>query len=64
MRIVGRMERPGDQILFLGRVIVRTARGYSVEANPKHIRDVITVLGLDSKCEENTKDRVTSRAGD
>ena len=41
------MERLGDQISFLGRVIVRTARGYSVEANPKYIRDVIAVLGLE-----------------
>ena len=40
------MERLGDQILFLGRVIVRTARGYSVEANPKYTRDVIAVLGV------------------
>ena len=27
-------------------MVVRTARGYSVEANPKYIRDVIAVLGL------------------
>ena len=46
MRIVGRMERLGDQIFFLGREIVRTAPGQSVEANPKYIRDVIAVLGL------------------
>ena len=32
---------------FLGRVIERTARGYSVEANPKYIRNVINVLGLE-----------------
>ena len=33
-----------------GRVIVRTSYGYPVEANPKYIRDVIAVLGLeDSK---------------
>ena len=32
---------------FLGRVIERTARGYSVEANPKYIRDVIAVLFLE-----------------
>ena len=37
MRIVGRMEKLGDKIFFLGRVIERTARGYSVEANPKYI---------------------------
>ena len=47
LRIIGRMEKLGDKLFFLGRVMVRTARGYSVEANPKYIRDVITVLGLD-----------------
>ena len=34
-------------IFFLGRVTERTARGYSVEANPKCIRDVTSVLGLE-----------------
>ena len=47
MRIVRRLPQLDDQIFFLGRVIVRTARGYSVEANPKYIRDVIAVLGLE-----------------
>ena len=47
MRIKGRMEKMGDKIYFLGRVIERTARGYSVEANPKYIRNVINVLGLE-----------------
>ena len=47
MRIIGRMDNLGDTIFFLGRVIERTARGYSVGANPKYIRDVITVLGLE-----------------
>ena len=47
MRIVGRMEKLGGKIVFLGRVIERTARGYSVGANPKYIRDVIAVLGLE-----------------
>ena len=47
MRIIGRIEKLGDKIFFLGRVIERTTRGYSVEANPKYIRDVITVLGLE-----------------
>ena len=47
MIIIGRMEKLGDKIFFLGRVIQRTARGHSVEANPKYIRDVITVLGLE-----------------
>ena len=47
MRIVGRLVRQSDQVFFLGRVIKRTVRGYSVEANPKYIRDVITVLGLE-----------------
>ena len=46
MRLVGRLERPGDQKLFR-KVIVRTAHGYSVEANPKYIRDVMAVLGLE-----------------
>ena len=32
---------------FLGRVIERTARRYSVEANPKYIRNVINVVGLE-----------------
>ena len=41
------MERLGNNIFFLGRVIERTARGYSVEANPKCIRDVIAVLGVE-----------------
>ena len=41
------MEKLGDKIFFLGRVIERTARGCSVEANLKYIRDVIVVLGLE-----------------
>ena len=41
------MDNLGGTIFFPGRVIERTARGYSVEANPKYIRDVITVLGLE-----------------
>ena len=41
------MEKTGDKIYFLGRVIERTARGDSVEANPKYIRNVINVLGLE-----------------
>ena len=47
MRITGRMEKTGDKFYFLGRVLERTARGYSVEANPKYIRNVINVLGLE-----------------
>ena len=47
MRITGRMEKTGDKIYFLGTVIERTARGCSVEANPKYIRNVINVLGLE-----------------
>ena len=47
MRITGRMEMTGDKIYFLGRVIERTARGYSVEANPKYIQNVMNVLGLE-----------------
>ena len=41
------MEKMGDKIYFLGRVIERTARGYSVEANPKYIRNVINDLDLE-----------------
>ena len=41
------MEKTGDKIYFLGRVIERTARGYSVEANPKYIQNVMNVLGLE-----------------
>ena len=33
-----------------------------IGANPKDIRDVIAVFGF-SKCQENTNDRVTGRAG-
>ena len=65
MRITGRMEKTGDKIYFLDRVIERTARGYSVEANPKYIQNVMNVLGLegsktsdDSKCEEDANDRI------
>ena len=39
------MEKTSDKIYFLGRVIERQARENSVEANPKHIRNVINVLG-------------------
>ena len=47
MRIVGKLVQQNDQAFFLGRVIRRAVRGYSVEANPKYIRDVIAVLGLE-----------------
>ena len=72
MRIVGRLERLGSIKFFsLGRVIVRTAHRYSVEANPKFIRrrdfrawsGGLETCGA-SKCEENTNDRVTGRAGE
>ena len=47
MRITRRMEEgEDDKFYFLVRVIERTARGYSVEANPKYIRNLINVLGL------------------
>ena len=66
LRIIGRMEKTGDNIYFLGRVIERTARGYSVEVNPKYFRNVINGLGLeeakprdDSECEEDANDRIT-----
>ena len=71
MRIVERMEKLGDKKFCLGRVIEKTARGYSVEANPKYIRDVIAMLGpgrletrVGSKCEEDTNNRITGRTGD
>ena len=47
------------------RVIEREARGFSVEANPKYIRDVIVVLGLEeaklvtTPSEEDADDRIT-----
>ena len=41
------MEKLGDKIFFFRRVIEITACGCSVEANPKYIRDVIAVLGLE-----------------
>ena len=47
MWIVGRMEKLGDKFFFLGTVVERTARGYSEEANPKYIQDVIAGLGLE-----------------
>ena len=47
MRITGRMQKTGDKIYFLVRVIERTARGYSMEATPKYIRNVINILGLE-----------------
>ena len=47
MSTMGRLSRLCDQKIILGRVIVRTARGYSVEAHPKYIRDVSAVLGLE-----------------
>ena len=61
MRIVGRMEKRCNTIFFLGRVIERTARGYSVEANPR--RDCCAWSGrletsVDSKREEDANDRV------
>ena len=37
MRIVGRVEKFGDKIFFIDRVIERTALGYLVEVNPKYM---------------------------
>ena len=67
MRIVGRMEKLGDKIFFLGRVIESTACGYSVEVHPR--RDCCAWSGrletsVDSEREEDANDRVTGRAGD
>ena len=63
MRITG---KKGDKIYFLGRVIERTARGYSVEANPKYIQNVINILGLEEakpvmtpSVKRDANDRVT-----
>ena len=60
------MEKTGDKIYFLGRVIERTARGHSVDANPKYIRNVIECSWFrrsktrdDSECEEDANDRIT-----
>ena len=47
MRIAGQLAQLEDQILLLSRVIVTTARGYPVDANPKYIRDVIAMFGLE-----------------
>ena len=64
MRIKGRMEKTSDKN-FLGRVIERRTRGYSVEANTKYIRNVINVLGLEESkpvmtpdVEEDANDRI------
>ena len=40
----GTIGSAGRSNIFLYRVIVRTARRYSIEANPKYLRDVIAVL--------------------
>ena len=45
MSIVGRLAQQNVQVFFLGSVIMITVRGNPVEAKPKYIRDVITVLG-------------------
>ena len=45
MRKVGRLAQQNAQVFFLGSVIMITVRGNPVEAKPKYIRDVITVLG-------------------
>ena len=55
MRLVGQLAQLDDQILLLGRVIVTTARGYHIEANPKYIRDVIAMFGL-----EDSRPRATA----
>ena len=75
--VVGRVERMGDHLFFLGRVIVRTACGYLVEANPKCIRDVIAVFGVEdstatpsvkrtpkTRVSDRTRERETSRVQD
>ena len=69
MRSVGRLAQRDHHIFFLGRVIVRTARGYSVEANPQYFRDCRAWSGRleicgDPKRQENTNDRVAGRAGE
>ena len=56
------MEKTGDKIYFLGRVIERTARGSESEVHPK--RDKISWFGRskardDSECEEDANDRIT-----
>ena len=65
MKITGRVEKTGDKIFFLGRVFERSARGYSVESNPKCFRKMIHVLCWkkktrdDSECEEDANDKIT-----
>ena len=64
------LARLGDPIFLLGRVIVRTTRGYSFEVNPKYIRrrdGRASSGGLetcgDSRLQEDANDRVAGRAG-
>ena len=58
MGILRRMEKTGDKICFLGRLIKRTARDFSVEANPKYIRNKED----DSECEEDVKKTSTTES--
>ena len=64
MRIVGRLARLGDQLLFLGRVVVNAAW---VLIHPRcdcrAWSGGLEACG-DSNCQENAKDRVAGRAGE
>ena len=53
------MEKLGDQILFLGRVL----RDRLVDSRLRRIRSRLET-SVDSKCGEDTNDRVTGRAGE
>ena len=44
-RIVGKLQKLDDQ--FVLGWMVMTARGHTAEANPKYIRDLNAVLGLE-----------------
>ena len=63
MRIVGRMEKLGDKIFFLCRVIEGTALGYSVKSEVLPRRDRCARSGRRETSVDSTNDRITGRAG-
>ena len=54
MRIVGRMEKMGNKNLLSQQSDRENGSWYSVVANPKYIRNVISVLGLEDTRPEPT----------
>ena len=62
-RIVRRLEQLNGHFFILDRVIVRTARVYSVDANPKYIRDVVAALELEDAKPSRTLSGIPGRAG-